>query len=330
MAGYTPPFIITNKALRLVATISEKTEKVVSCGALDVRPRLRRNNRIRSIHASLRIEANSLSLSEVRDVIDGRAVIADRIEIQEVKNAFRAYDQLQEIDPYNLQDLKRIHGVMTAGVIAESGSFRKGKEGVFSGDQCVFIAPPARNVPGLMAELFSWMKANRAEIHPLILSAVFHYEFVFIHPFSDGNGRMARLWHSALLAQWRPVYESIPLENQIEKFQDGYYEAISASNRSGDSTGFVEFMLERIDQALDEALDQLRIARAETSAYIGKLVNVMAYGVSYSAIELMTLLGLRSRETFRKHYLTPAMDQGLVAMTVPEKPNSRNQRYIRT
>jgi len=144
------------------------------------------------------IEANSLSLGQVRDVINGRLVLGEQKEIQEVKNAYAAYESLSEINPYSIKDLKKFHGIMTKYLVEECGEFRHGEEGVFNGDECIFMAPPAQFVPQLMDELFEWMKKSRNSVHPLIMSSVFHYEFVFIHPFADGNGRMARLWHTAI------------------------------------------------------------------------------------------------------------------------------------
>lgn len=172
--------------------------------------------------------------------------------IEEVKNAYTAYEHLSKIDPYDIRHLKEFHGMMTKCLVEESGEFRLEEEGVFSGDQCIFMAPPARLVPQLMNELFSWMKEAKETVHPLILSSVFHYEFVFIHPFSDGNGRMARLWHTAILAEWKPVFAYIPIESRIEKFQDEYYEAISNCHAAGESTIFIEFMLAQIDRVLDD------------------------------------------------------------------------------
>ena len=167
----------------------------------------------------MKIEANSLTLGQVRDVINGKVVLGEQKEIQEVKNAYAAYERLSKIDPYSIRHLKQFHGIMAKYLVEEAGEFRSGEEGVFNGDQCIFMAPPARLIPQLMNELFEWMKESQGEVHPLILSSVFHYEFVFIHPFSDGNGRMARLWHTAILAKWKPVFEFIPIESQIEKFQ---------------------------------------------------------------------------------------------------------------
>ena len=218
MGEYKPPFKITNEILSYVSSISEKIGRITAIGNLEAKPHLRKNNRIRSIHSSLKIEANSLSLGQVRDIINGKTVLGAQKEIQEVKNAYAAYERFSEIDPYSIEDLKKFHGILTKYVVDESGDFRKGEEGVFNGDQCIFMAPPAMLVPQLMDELFCWMKEAQNDVHPLILSCVFHYEFVFIHPFADGNGRMARLCQTAILSKWKPVFEYIPIESQIEKF----------------------------------------------------------------------------------------------------------------
>ncbi|MCD7814554.1 MAG: Fic family protein, partial [Lachnospiraceae bacterium] len=188
MENYEPPFTITNEMLSCVASVSEKIGRITAVGSLDSKPHLRKNNRIRSIHSSLKIEANSLTLGQVRDVINGKTVLGEQKEIQEVKNAYAAYELLDELNPWSIEDLKRFHGIMTKYVVEESGVFRLGEEGVFHGDECIFMAPPARMVPQLIEDLFGWMEESRNRIHPLILSCVFHYEFVFIHPFADGNG----------------------------------------------------------------------------------------------------------------------------------------------
>ncbi len=329
MNHYHPPFHITNTMMTQVSSVSEKIGQFRALHNLEAKPHLRKNNRIRSIHSSLKIEANSLSLGQVRDVIDGQTVLGEQRKIQEVKNAYAAYEILPEIDPLGLADLKRLHGIMTKYTVEESGIFRRGEEGVFHGDQCIFMAPPARFVSGLMEELFDWMRREYHSLHPLILSAVFHYEFVFIHPFSDGNGRMARLWHTAILAKWRSVFEYIPIESQIEKFQDDYYGAIARCHVAGASDQFIEFMLEQIGLILDEVLSQESGYGERMTEYVKRLLGVMEYHVPYTASAIMERLGLKSKETFRKHYLNPAMELGMVEMTIPEKPRSRNQRYIR-
>ncbi|MGN0764623.1 MAG: Fic family protein [Aristaeellaceae bacterium] len=329
MEPYSPPFTITNRILSLVSVISEKIGRVTATGSLETKPHLRKNNRIRSIHSSLKIEANSLSLGQVRDVINGKTVLGEQREIQEVKNAFAAYERMDEIDPYSIRDLKRFHGIMTRYVVEESGEFRMGEEGVFKDGQCIFMAPPAQLVPQLMDDLFAWMKKEQGQIHPLILSCVFHYEFVFIHPFADGNGRMARLWHTALLAQWKPIFAYLPIESQIECFQDDYYNAIAQCHQDGASTAFIEFMLTQIDGILETVSMQMREENSCLPESVRRLLDAMDYDIPYAGVELMEKLKLKSREGFRKNYLRPALDLNLIRMTLPDKPNSRNQRYIK-
>ena len=325
---YEPPYTITDPILSAMAAISEKVGHLEGSRLLETRPILRHNNRIRSIHSSLKIEANSLSLDEVRGVLNGRAVLGPASEIQEVKNAFAAYEQIGAFDPYRLQDLLRLHGVMTAEVVDESGMFRTGNEGVFNGDRCIFVAPPPERVPVLMEDLFAWIKQSRHRLHPLILSCVFHYEFVFIHPFKDGNGRMARLWQTALLTQWNPIFQYLPIESSIERYVQDYYAAIDACNHAGNSTAFIEFMLSQIDGTLSEVLDRIK-AESELPEPLERLLASMEHGVPYTARALMQALGLSSRDGFRRNYLSPALAAGLIRMEFPHKPNSRNQRYIR-
>lgn len=329
MGEYKPPFTITNEILSYVSSISEKIGRITATNNLEAKPHLRKNNKIKSIHSSLKIEASSLTLGQVRDVINGRAVRGEQKEIQEVKNAYAAYERLSQIDPYNIRHLKQFHGIMTKYLVEESGDFRSGEEGVFNGDQCIFMAPPAQFVPQLMEKLFFWMNAARKDVHPLILSSVFHYEFVFIHPFSDGNGRMARLWHTAILSKWKPIFEYIPIESQVEKFQDEYYEAIAKCHVAGESTIFIEFMLSQIDAILDEISVQISEENEHLSEEVKKLLEVMEYDIPYKSKALMEKLGLKSREGFRRNYLHPAIELNLIRMTIPDKPNSRNQRYIK-
>lgn len=328
MSEYTPPYRITDKILTLVSLISEKIGRINERNTLDSKPHLRKNNKIKSIHSSLAIEANSLTLGEVEDVIDGKLVIGAKKEIQEVKNAYAAHEMLSKVDVYNVGELKKIHGIMTKYVIEVSGEFRRGEEGVFDGDRCIFMAPPARFVPEQMENLFNWMNENKNVVHPLILSAIFHYEFVFIHPFTDGNGRMARFWHSAILTKWKPIFEFIPIESQIEKFQSGYYDAIAKCHIDGNCTVFIEFMLEQINAILDE-ISNTALPKTYISEYVQNLLAVMEYDVAYTSNEILALLGLKSKETLRKNYIVPAIENNLISMTEPNKPKSKNQRYIK-
>ena len=329
MEEYKPPYTITEKMLNLVSSISTKLGRIEIYHNLDNKPHLRRNNRIKSVHSSLKIEANSLTIGQTKDVINGRMVLGPEQEIQEVKNAYKAYEMIGKVNPYSLDDLKKVQGIMEYLLKDDAGRFRDGDEGVFNGDTCIFMAPPPQFVPSLMQDLFRWMSTNRKEVHPLIMGAIFHYEFVFIHPFSDGNGRTARLWHTMLLNEWNPVFAYIPLESQIEKFQNDYYNAISECHVNGNSNVFIEFMLERIDDILDEVNEQIRKSINDESEYVKRLLEVMEFDVPYTAVSLMKQLGLKSRETFRKNYMDPALNIGAVERTIPDKPNSKNQRYIK-
>ena len=329
MSNYTPPLSITNKMLSLVSSISEKIGNISSYNNFESKPQLRKNNRIKSIYSSLAIEANSLSLSEVRDVINGHLVLGPQREIQEVKNAYNAYDMLTEINPFSVDELKKYHGTMTYALVNKSGVFRTGAEGVFDGDRCIFMAPPANLVSSLIEDLFDWMCREKENVHPLILSSVFHYEFVFIHPFSDGNGRMARLWQTAILTKWKQIFQFIPIESQIYKYQSKYYEAISKCHIEGNSNIFIKFMLEMIDEILSEIISQSKSDESHLSIYVKKLLDVMDFDIPYTTAEIMEKLNLKSRETFRKNYLNPAIELHLITLTIPDKPTSRNQRYIR-
>lgn len=218
---------------------------------------------------------------------------------------------------------------MTYLTVQESGVFRSGNEGVFKGNRCIFMAPPPNLVPGQMDCLFDWLDAAANTVHPLILSSIFHYEFVFIHPFADGNGRMARLWQTALLSEWNPVFQYLPLESRIHEFQDAYYEAIAACHSAGCSDIFIEFMLDKINLTLDWALTQITGENAYLSEQVRLLLDVMEYDVPYTAAQIMAALGLKSKENLRKLYIGPALQHGLIVMGLPNKPTSRNQTYIK-
>lgn len=329
MENYKPPFTITNEILTLVSSISEKLGQITATSNLEAKPHLRKNNQIKSIHGSLKIEANSLSLGQVRDVINGKTVLGERKEILEVKNAYACYEKLSEINPYDMDDLKFYHGIMTKYLETEAGSFRTGDEGVFDKNKCIFVAPSGRLVQDLMKMLFQWMNSAQNSIHPLILSSIFHYEFVFIHPFTNGNGRMARLWHTAILTKWKPIFKYIPIESQIEKFQEEYYDAIAKCHAAGESTIFITFMLSQIDRILDTISLQIKDDNNSLSEYVKRLLAVMDYDIPYTSTDLMEKLELKAREGFRRNYLRPAIELNLIRMSIPDKPNSKNQRYIK-
>jgi Fic family protein len=325
---YKPPFTITNEMLLRSMSITEKLGRITSFQSLKRMPTLRRNNKIKSIHSSLVIEANSLSLDQVRDVIAGKIVIGPQKEIQEVKNAYKAYEMINEFDEYSEADLLKAHGILTYLTVDESGKYRNHGEGVFNGEQVIFVAPSQDLVPGLMNNLFNWLK-NDNETPMLLKSCLFHYEFVFIHPFSDGNGRTVRLWQSVLLTKWNPIFEYIPIETQIQKYQSEYYDKISECHKNGNSDRFVEFMLRLIDETLDEVIVNVSRETKNISDQVNRLLDVMEPDIPLSANEIMNRLGIKSKETLRARYLNPAIENGLIKMTLPDKPNSKNQRYVK-
>ena len=252
MYNKKPPFEITNAILDMVVEIAELIGQVNAASGMSVNPTLRRTNRIRTIYSSLAIEQNTLSLEQVTAVLDGKHVLAPPKDIAEVKNAYEIYERLDALDPYSVDHLLDAHGIMTKGLIQESGCFRSGPVGVVDkqGNILHFGTLPDY-VPGLVGELLTWVKIS--DYHPLIKSCVFHYELELIHPFSDGNGRIGRLWHTLLLSKWKPIFAWLPVESIIHDRQQEYYEAINRSNDMGESTAFIEFMLSAIREALTEA-----------------------------------------------------------------------------
>ena len=252
MRNKKPPFEITNTILDEIAEIAELVGHVNASVAQSMNPTLRRSNRIRTIYSSLAIEQNSLSLEQVTAVLSGKRVIAPPKDIEEVKNAYEIYEMMEGLDPYSVDDLLRAHGVMTRGLLEESGCFRSRPVGVVDkqGHVLHFGTLPDY-VPTLVMELLDW--ARESDFHMLVKSCVFHYELELIHPFADGNGRMGRLWHTLLLAQWKPLFAWLPVESIIHDRQDEYYRAINRSNTEAESTVFIEFMLSAIKEALMEA-----------------------------------------------------------------------------
>ena len=254
MRNKKPPFEITNSILDKIAEIAELVGQVSATSGLTTNPTLRRTNRIRTIYSSLAIEQNTLSLDQVTAVLDGKRVLAPPKDIAEVKNAYEIYDMMDSLDPYSVDALLDAHGVMTRGLVEEAGCFRSRPVGVVDkqGNILHFGTLPAY-VPGLTMELLDWVRDS--DYHMLIKSCVFHYELEVIHPFSDGNGRIGRLWHTLLLTRWKPLFAWLPIESIIHDRQDEYYAAINQSNFEGESTVFIEFMLSAIQEALLDVTD---------------------------------------------------------------------------
>ena len=327
MEKYTPPYGRTEEMLEFVSEIMENLGKLSSVNDLEKLPRLRRANRIKSIHSSLAIENNTLSVEQVTAVINGKRVLAPQKDIEEVKNAFNAYEKLSEVNPYSIKDLLKIHGIMMNGLVKEAGKIRSGQVGVYNRDgKVVHLAPPAEFVPKQLEQLFNWVE--NSSVNMLIKSSEFHYEFEFIHPFNDGNGRMGRFWQTALLSGWKAMFAWIPIESIIKENQEDYYNAISLSTSQGKSNIFIEFMLDVINKAIKDIITDTRNHYNHINNQVAELMNVIE-SYPQSATELMEKLGLKSRLGFRKNYIQPALDAGLVKMTEPNKPTSKNQKYFK-
>jgi len=240
---YIPPFEISSRTINLIAEISAQIERY-AIRLENEGLKLRKANRIRTIHSSLAIEGNNLSENQVQDIINGKNVIAPLREIQEVKNAIKTYELYSSLNPFSITDLLKAHGTMMFALSDDAGRFRQGGVGVFSEKGLVHMAPPANRVQGLIEDLMQWLASS--DDHLLIRSCVFHYEFEFINPFSDGNGRMGRLWQSLILGKLHPLFEHLPVENMVYSNQQAYYNAITESTHKGQCGPFIEFMLGEI------------------------------------------------------------------------------------
>ncbi|PUA30223.1 MAG: cell filamentation protein Fic [Cellvibrio sp. 79] len=320
---YQPPHSLTPTMLRLVSTISEAVGRL-SVLEDEKNLRLRRANRIRTIQGSLAIEGNTLSEEQITAILEGKRVIAPPKEIQEVRNAIKAYEKFETWKPSSEKDLLKAHEILMAGLIDDAGSYRKGNVGVMNGDQVVHMAPPANRVKNLMGDLFGWLANTDAT--PLIASSVFHYEFEFIHPFSDGNGRMGRLWQTLILTQWNPLFANLPVESMVHEHQSEYYQAINLSTKKTDSAPFIEFMLQMILNILETSNS---LATPQVAPQVTPQVSelLIALKGEMSRDDLQAALGLQDRKSFSERYLKPALNAGLIEMTIPEKPNSRLQKY---
>ncbi len=321
--GTTPPYTITPPILNLVAQIVEAVS-LVNGDAVMGNLRLRRANRIRTIQGSLAIEGNMLSEEQVSTILDGKRVIAPLREIQEVRNAAKVYEKCPAWNPSSEADLLEAHGMLMLRLLNSPGRYRHGSVAVAGGGEVHHIGPSPDRVPLLMSNLLSWL--NGATEHPLIASSIFHYEFEFIHPFEDGNGRMGRLWQSLILTRWKPLFAHVPVESLIFERQREYYAAIRESSTQGESTPFIHYMLEVILEALRSTPQETDHVTDHVTGHVARLVEELRGGQK-SRAELMAALGLSHRQTFRNNYLSPALDAGLIEMTNPESPKARNQRY---
>lgn len=318
-SSHQPSYQITVGILNLTAEISERLGRYQVTQPM-LGPGLRRANRLRAIQGSLEIENKTLTLEQVTAVVDGRHALGHPMEILEVRNAFKAYEHMEQWTPSNREDLLQAHLMMTAGLVDDPGVFRRGGVGVMKGDRVVHMAPPADQVPFLVDDLLTWLKTTDA--HPLLAGCVFHYEFEFIHPFSDCNGRMGRLWQTLILSHWKPTFAFLPIESLIRDHQSAYYQALAMSDQTGKATPFIEFQLGLIRDALKEAaatgkaeFQRHEPAQTEVSDHVTDrvsdqvadqvkaLLKSMNGGEAHAALALMTGLDLTHRTSFRKNYL---------------------------
>lgn len=241
---YKPPFTITPKILDLVSKITEFATKLEMLEPKSISPTLRKVNKIKTITGTLEIEGNTLGIEKVTAILEGKRVLGTTREIAEVQGAIKVYDELENFDYKNIDHILEAHKILMEQILTKAGTFRTKDVGVGGSEGVVHVAPPSAQVPNLMSDLFSWLQ--NSDIHPLIKSSIFHYEFEFIHPFIDGNGRIGRLWQSLILYSWKNIFSSIPVESVVRDAQESYYKALEDSGSLGESTPFIEFMLEAI------------------------------------------------------------------------------------
>ena len=321
---YQPPFTLTAKIVSQVAAVAERIGRLSALASPGVR--LRRINRIRTIRGSLAIEGNTLSEAQITAILDGKPVIAPPREVQEARNALASYEQLARWKPSNERHLLAAHASLMRGLVEDAGRYREGGVGVMRGGQVIHMAPPASRVALLMRDLLRWLA--KTDQHPLIASSVFHYEFEFIHPFSDGNGRLGRLWQTLILSRWNPLFAHVPVESLVHAHQAGYYHALGESTHRGDCAVFVEFMLDRLLEAIQahSAADTTDPVADPVTDPVDQLLRALASGPLAPSM-LLARLGLRHRPTFRSNYLRPALEGRWIEMTLPDKPSSRLQQY---
>jgi Fic family protein len=317
---YTPPFTITATIVSLIAEISQMVGRLSALEEVSKSLRLRRVNQVRTIQGSLAIEGNTLSIEQITAIFEGKRVIAPPREILEVRNAIKAYNQFETWTPCSRDDLLAAHNTLMSGLLDVSGQYRNGGVGVMSGEKVVHMAPPAERVPGLMSDLLHWLETT--DQHPLLASSVFHYEFEFIHPFEDGNGRIGRLWQTLMLGRWNPLFVNIPVESQVYEHQQEYYVAINNSTKNGESSVFIEFMLQMIRDAISSATPEVA---PEVTPEVRRLLSVLNGEMTRK--DLQQKLGLLDEKHFREFYQQPAIAANLMEMTIPDKPNSRLQKY---
>jgi Fic family protein len=345
------PYTITEKGADYLAKIVETVTRLEFGTGFNRDIRLHRQNRLRTIHSSLAIEGNTLSLPEVTAVIEGQVMAGKQTEIKEVQNAYEAYDQIMTFSPYSVKDFLKAHKLMTDGLVKEAGKFRSGDAGVFNGDVAIHIGARPQIVPQLIEDLFA--STRESELHQCLKSAILHYDIETIHPFADGNGRMGRLWQTLILAKWNAVLAWIPMESVIYENRPEYYETLYYGQHTDDSSRFIEFTLKSLLSSLQiiyadlEPTEQVKhqdkhqvkhqdkhqvkhqdkhqVELTQTQMAVLKALEKKPL----SRKEIFTAIGMSGDSRAFKRHFEPLLEASLIKMTIPDKPNSRNQKYVR-
>ena len=307
--NYIPPYKITPKITDLVSLISEAIGSYSNVKNL----RLNRISRIQTIQGTLAIEGNNLSTDQITAILEDKPVLAPMNEIQEVRNAIKCYELLDSLDQNSIDDLLKAHLTLETGLIDDAGKFRSKSVGVASGDEIIHYAPPADMVPYLINDLFEWLSAT--DEHSLIKSCVFHYEFEFIHPFSDGNGRMGRLWQTLILSNWRQIFRNLPIENIVYKYRDNYYRAIALSGGDDGCTPFIEFLLGVIleiltTQKTTQKTTQITTQKSAPKSVQERILDNIVLNPRVTRYELASILGISTDGV--KYHIKKLVDLGRI------------------
>jgi len=322
--SYQPPFTITTEIIDLIAEVSELLGEIKHLNESHMAMRLRKISKIKTITGTLQIEGITFNEQQITALLEGKRVLGSMREVAEAQGAIAVYNNIEQWDANNIEHLLDAHRLLMGEILTRAGEFRTKAVGVYGEQGVTHVAPPANRVSGLMEDLFTWL--HRAEEHPLVVSSVFHYEFEFIHPFIDGNGRMGRLWQHILLQNWRESFVLVPVESMIRNHQQGYYQALEQAGQRGDCTVFITFMLQTIRQSILDVKRYGDQVSVQVSDQVERLLTMMPDNW-VSAAELLKLLQLSHKPTFRKNYLLPALEQGHIEMLHPNSPRSPKQKY---
>jgi Fic family protein len=321
--SYAPPYTITSTIIDLISQISEYIGKLEYLERKSTLPKLRRISKIKTITGTLQIEGNTLSEEKITAILNGKQVLGTVSDVAEAKGAIELYNTINTFNYKQESDLLKAHKILMNELLKKAGNYRTSDVGVGGTSGVLHIAPPSNQVTKLMNDLFFWITHTKE--HPLIVSSIFHYEFEFIHPFIDGNGRMGRFWQNLILQSWKNFFSLVPVESIVRDRQQEYYNVLELCGSEGESTIFIEFMLESILKAIKK-LDKSDQVNNQVSDQVKKLLSIMG-DKWLSSSEMMYKLGLKHKPTFRKNYLNKALEDNLIKMFNPKSPRSPTQKY---